>query len=582
MIRTLLTILLVLFCFFTFSQPTVNTGSKKIDSLLINLEQSPDDPDILLELSKEYLPEFPDRSLKYANRLLDYSNKTENNKYKILSLNIIGNIHNQQNEIEDALKYYQYALKISENIGDKELTMNSLINVANIYYFWNNHNKTIEYYKRALELSKELEDKEATALTLLNLGNEYGEIKDFAKALETYYKSLKISEELNDTLSIVYALNNIGFTFFEMGNYPRALDFYFKAQKANEEIGDEMGQSAALSNIGVVHLKSGNYIKALKYIIAGSKIAERNNFIEFMIEDYHDLSELYNKMGDHENAYKYHCKYSGLKDSIFTEKKHKQIAELQTLYETEKKEKEIEILKHSSHLQKQLTYVILALTGLILIIVILIFNRFKLKNRLLKKEKQQLDLEVEKSRLESERHEAEKQLKHMENLRLQEEMKAQTEINTIKNEKLQSELDHKNREITSSTMHILQKNKILEDISGLIENINPDGNKKTRQQLSEIKNIIRQNMNMDDEWEKFKLHFENVHPDFFRRLLDDYPALSQNELKHCAYMRINLSTKEIAKLLHIGARGVQTSRYRLKKKMQLDAETNLYDFLGSY
>lgn len=582
MIKTVLTILLTLFYFYIYSQTSVKTNSKKIDSLLTEFESSPDDPELLLEISDEYFPDSPDKSLKYANRLLEYSNKTGDDRHKVQALNRIGGIHNLGNEIEEALKYYQYALKISENTADKELIRNSLFNVANIYYFWKQHDKTVEYYKRALAISEELGDKALVAEILLNLGNEYSEIKDYAKALETYYRSLKLSEELDNTIGIMYLLNNIGFTYSGMGNYPRALDYYEKALKANKNIGDEQGQSAALSNIGVIHLKTGDYKKALEYITAGCEISERNDFIEFMIEDYLDLSKVYCKLGDYRNAYKYHQQYSNLKDSIFSEKKHKQFAELQTLYETEKKEKEIEILKHSSQLQKQITYGILAFACLILIILFLIFNRYKLKNRLLTKEKQQLDMEVEKSRLESEGHETEKQLKHMENLRLQEEMKAQTEINDIKNEKLQSELDHKNREITSSTMHILLKNKILEDINGIIENINPDGNIKTKKQLDEIKSIIRQNMNMDEEWKKFKLHFENVHPDFFKRLLKDYPSLSQNELKHCAYMRINLSTKEIAKLLHIGARGVQTSRYRLKKKIQLSPETNLNDFLCSY
>ena len=75
------------------------------------------------------------------------------------------------------------------------------------------------------------------------------------------------------------------------------------------------------------------------------------------------------------------------------------------------------------------------------------------------------------------------------------------------------------------------------------------------------------------------MHFDNVHSDFLSALKDKYPGLSANELKLSAYLRMNLSTKEIAQLMHISIRGVEISRYRLRKKLQIPTETNLFDFL---
>lgn len=84
---------------------------------------------------------------------------------------------------------------------------------------------------------------------------------------------------------------------------------------------------------------------------------------------------------------------------------------------------------------------------------------------------------------------------------------------------------------------------------------------------------------MDDNWEQFAHHFDNVHTDFLLVLKNRYPTLTANELKLCAYVRMNLSSKEIAQLMNISIRGVEIGRYRLRKKLGLPKEMNLFEFL---
>ena len=84
---------------------------------------------------------------------------------------------------------------------------------------------------------------------------------------------------------------------------------------------------------------------------------------------------------------------------------------------------------------------------------------------------------------------------------------------------------------------------------------------------------------IDKDWEKFELYFNNIHTSFTQSLKEKFPNLSANDIKMCAYLRMNLSTKEIASILNISARGVEISRYRLRKKMDLENATNLTDFL---
>jgi DNA-binding CsgD family transcriptional regulator len=100
--------------------------------------------------------------------------------------------------------------------------------------------------------------------------------------------------------------------------------------------------------------------------------------------------------------------------------------------------------------------------------------------------------------------------------------------------------------------------------------------------ISEIKNIIKRlsdDENVDQEWDQFSKYFDKVHSDFVSALKQQHPSLTPSESKLCIYLRMNLSTKEIAQLLNISVRGVEISRYRLRKKLQLSKEQNLFDYL---
>ena len=89
-------------------------------------------------------------------------------------------------------------------------------------------------------------------------------------------------------------------------------------------------------------------------------------------------------------------------------------------------------------------------------------------------------------------------------------------------------------------------------------------------------------MGRDDEWEHFMQYFDEVHGDFSRRLRQEFPQLSPQDLKLCAYLRMNLSTKEIAQLLNITIRGVEIARYRLRKKLMLQRTVNLAEYILNF
>ena len=161
--------------------------------------------------------------------------------------------------------------------------------------------------------------------------------------------------------------------------------------------------------------------------------------------------------------------------------------------------------------------------------------------------------------------------------------KSEKEIVKLKNEKLESEIEHKNTELASAAMHLVQKGELLGGIrEELMRMKKGGGNGNGDGSADEFKKMLRilgEENKMDKDWEQFAVHFDKVHSDFLQILKSTYPALSAHELKLCAYLRMNLSSKEIAQLENISTRGVEISRYRLRKKLKISTETNLFDFL---
>lgn len=142
----------------------------------------------------------------------------------------------------------------------------------------------------------------------------------------------------------------------------------------------------------------------------------------------------------------------------------------------------------------------------------------------------------------------------------------------------------KNKELANATMHLIQKNKTLThlkiDLSKLIRSI--PAAKEENQIASNILKRINKDLRSDKQWEVFNTYFDDVHQDFVTRLKHQYPDLTPKELRLCAYLRMNISSKEIAPLMNISTRGVEISRYRLRKKLNLNQDTNLTNFILSF
>jgi DNA-binding CsgD family transcriptional regulator len=164
--------------------------------------------------------------------------------------------------------------------------------------------------------------------------------------------------------------------------------------------------------------------------------------------------------------------------------------------------------------------------------------------------------------------------------RNQEMLKAEQEVIRLKNEKLEAEVNFKNIQLADYTMGIIKRNEQLIRIRD--EFLRQSGEKFPAYSKAFQEKIIRlfdKQLSSEDDWQTFETHFDQAHQDFITRLKETYPKLTQSDLKLCAYLRLNITSKEIAHLLNISLRGVEVRRYRLRKRINISTMENLYEFL---
>ncbi len=166
---------------------------------------------------------------------------------------------------------------------------------------------------------------------------------------------------------------------------------------------------------------------------------------------------------------------------------------------------------------------------------------------------------------------------------LMQKEQAESEIIRLTNEKLQSEISLKNTQLANNTMSIIRKNELLNEIQKELSiQIEELGQRVPRKYFARIIKLIDNSKKSDHDWEMFEKLFDQAHENFFQRLKAKFPDLTPSDLRLCAYLRLNLSSKEIAPLLNISVRGVEERRYRLRKRLGLLPTQNLVEYILSF
>ena len=454
-----------------------------------------------------------------------------------------------------------------------------LIDLGNVQAYLGKYDKASEQYFKALRQKEQLNDLHGIGKLQNNIGLLNFRMENLSTADAYFQKSLSLSQTLTDSLLEASVLTNLGYLRSKARLHNEALQFQLKASGLYQKIGDLFRWSNSFINIGLEYEALGNMDAAIEHYQKAAAIAGRNGYQPIHVdalnklgriqttigafqegrghlekaygkakvikdpallnELHFNLYENYAAAGDLETALDYYIVWSELKDSLVNLHNREKLLNLETLFQSEQQAKEIALLSQKNGQQRLVFVSILSATLIIAGMIFWLLYRSRIKAQLLAKE--------------TELHQKEKEL-------------------------LESQLVNKNQELSAIALQINQKKQYLARLLDRMEKLADSGTIQA-ETLVQVQREIRRQTDDDQGWVQFQTNFDQVHSGFLTRLAKSHPQLSLNDKRHCAYIRMELTTKEIAGLMHIHPGSVQRSRGRLKKKLQLPPSENLIDYL---
>jgi tetratricopeptide (TPR) repeat protein len=310
--------------------------------------------------------------------------------------------------------------------------------------------------------------------------------------------------------------------------------------------------------LGAYYREKKNFIRALHYYNIACEVLEEINDLYNLAIIYKGISFIYEQQKQYEKALLYSHKsqeatFEFRTNTIAIETYQKYI---QTYLETQ--QNKLIIAEQTIQLKNRQVAIIIIISAFTLIVILLIL----------------LYTHQQKLRKASENRELSAKLEHEKRVQYYEKRQRRLE-----KEKHEAIVDAQTREITTYSMLVSNKNQMLKQIQELTVQLS-DNKENITKSTKKIEEIVQSNLNIDEEWDNFKMHFHKVHPLFFEKLKQHCDDLTEENLKMCAYIKMRMTTKQIAQLLNVIPSSIITSRYRLKKKLQLTDEVELDGFIG--
>lgn len=521
---------LILLVFFAFSFQVIQAKSEKNEEYNQYYNKAKN-----LFIIHEYA-----KSLFEAQHALSYYKNEKDKRNIAKTFKLLGDIYSENNELTNAVDYYLKSIIYFEEQKDYKAIAEIYIQLATINLKIENYSKSINYLNFAKSIYKKKPKFYAKQLieTTFFLGIAHGSNNELDSAL--YYFNKCSAYYLKTKNSIQYAglLTNIGAIYSKKNQNALALDFYQKALGEFTKINNERGIGVTLSNIAFIYQKTGQNQLAITNYTNSIKLLSKTNNEHYLLNNYSNLSELYRTQGDFRNAYQYSELYLTIKEKLSNEEILGKIAEQEKKYELKKKDNEYKLREKDNELKRKTLW--FTLGGTILIILILILIYFNLR------------VSYQKTKLKE-------------------------ELLSIEKNNLAEELVYKNKELEKFALTIVEKNEFLDklklDVKDLMKNPND---------LDKIKNMsmnLYQNQSLDRDREKFEIQLDENLKSFFHKLDQKFPDLTKSEKRLASLLVLDLSTKDIATVLNVSVDGIKKSRYRLRKKLNLEIDTDLSDFI---
>lgn len=513
---------------------------------------------------------------KYSDLSVELSNRTNKKELKAFALYSVAYLNHTLQNQEQVIYYGKKCLNLLEHIPqESELKAKISYLIYMVYANWTNTKKMKEYAIATTKYAKISKDFNILSNGFNAISSTYQlefEKTKNKKFLDSSWYYLKKSEENYLQFKEKVAPSTQAVTYINIANYylnysgndyhanlKKAEKYLNEAEnisKTNPEFGDKLAFVYGIRS--EFAFRQGNINAAESYLNQSIESVKKLDVASYKTEYniYNSFVKLYQHSGDYKKALEFQKKAEQTLQKIMDEKQIFNSQKIEIQYETEKKNKELLLLKEKEKSRKLLIYL---LSGILISLGImsgLTYRSYHCKLKYSQEKEKKLALAKEKAELNAEMK-----------LKLEKEEKARL---IAEQKLLEIQQNQLRKEMMANTLQIERKNETLQKIQSKIS----DGNSQ------EIKNLIREEHILDADFEEAKLKIQKLHPDFFNILKKKaLQRLTPLDMKYCAYIHLQLSTKQIAQILHIEPKSVRMSKYRLKQKFGLGKETDIYDFM---
>lgn len=481
--------------------------------------------------------------------------KQRNDTFNIATIKMwLGKSHSNNREYEKAIRHQQDAMSIGNSLNNTTIKAAANLNLSMIYLRLKEYEKALLFSKESIQLYKNLEASLCEARALANLGIIYLETGQLNKALEYFLLARPILIKKGTKKDINSLNSNIAIIYVQKGKPKQALP-YFEASLLNDKLNqDTFKFAASYGNLAYNYQNLGNFNKAFIYYDSSLYYSNLLQQDEITYITLLDMSDGYKLKGDYRNALEYYQKYHDLNKKIINKKVKKNITELEIKFDTQKKElalkesqKEVLTLEQEAQIQRQ--RMALFLGGLVTSFILALFIFYKWKNDIKNKEiKEQL---------------------------IQSELKNKQ----LEAAFLQNQLENKKGDLTNLALDIGRKNKFSNKLIEKLEALEKEKPKKMKAQLREIIQYAISNLQINEDLDILQKNVDQINQAFYQKMETRFGKLSANEKYLAGLLRLNLSNKDIATLRGISVSSAKMSRYRLRKKLNLDADEDIQAFL---
>ncbi|HYW35901.1 MAG TPA: tetratricopeptide repeat protein, partial [Balneolaceae bacterium] len=481
--------------------------------------------DVLFDLGRFYAGQDNySKALEYYFKSMRIKESAGDKKGSAAALRYIGGVYSERGDPGEALSFYKRAYNLSRQTADYTEMSMAASEIAIIYQNRDSLQIALSYYEKAMDAAKTIHSSHAQATILLHMSSVYRDQKLFQIALDLNRRQIRLAQIHQSTFLEAQGYENLADLYHDQDSLEQSNRYYRQAKLLYDRTG--LSKQGLSNKLARNYLKQGRIARAIFTIHAALTAARNTDLLTNRQTSLQLLVQAYADQGDFQDALKAQTKLMAIKDSLFNKEKARQIAQMQSRYKVQEKENQIDLLQKKRKKASLIRDVFAGGLVLVIIIGILIYNR------------QQLKIKKNETELEN---------------------------NHLKEEQLKQDILFKNKQLTTHSLNLVQKNEVMKELKKSIQKIRTEARGDIRKKLGELDHLVDYSFNLDEDWKEFKLYFEEVHTGFFDILKKRYPALTPNELRLSALIKLNLTIKEIAAIMGISPDSIKTARYRLRK-----------------